>query len=148
MTAEHNSDRGLTPYTDPPTASRPSAPVPLSRLGSRSTITFTTDAATAVAVDRMTQRTSEQPDQDDSLDPGPSRRNLKRTRSSLSEGDDGDDGDNDGDDNDSEYLPHKRARLSRPATRGVRAVRKLFTHVVAALNTHYRVGTIDGISGQ
>lgn len=138
MTTDPTSNRGATPSSNPSPESRLYAPAPLSRsrASSRSTVTLPTDAETPVVMVRMTQRTRERPIEDVGSDPGPSRRNPKRRRIPGREGDDDDD-------DDDEYLPRKRAMLSRPATRGVHAVRRLFVPVVAALNAHYPTGTVN-----
>jgi hypothetical protein len=100
--------------------------IPLSRTSSRSTVTLATDAE-APTVGQRTKKTREQSIESAGSNPGPGRQKHKRARDPKSEGsDDSDDG---------EYLPRKRARLSRSSTRTIRAVRKLLSiHNVATSN--------------
>lgn len=85
-----------------------------------STVTLATDTETPIVVGRRTRQTREKPIEASHLDPGPSRRNAKRARSSGNEGGES----NDDDDGDDEYLPRKRAKLTRSATRSFRIVRR------------------------
>lgn len=62
--------------------------------------------------------------------PGPSTQRHKRARSPESEGSDDDD------DDDDEYLPRKRARVSRSSSRSIQAVRELSIYVITELNRY------------
>ncbi|KAF9642261.1 hypothetical protein BDM02DRAFT_3273532 [Thelephora ganbajun] len=103
------------PLVDIPPVLRPPAPTSLSRTSSRSTATLATDTEAPIVVGQRTQRTRGQ--EGASSNPGPSGQKSKRTRNSESEGSDGV-----GDD---EYLPRKRARLSRSSTRTVHATHSM-----------------------
>ena len=122
FSGESSSNHGETTSADIPPASQPSAPMPLSRASSRSTSTLATDTDTSIIAGQSTQQTREQ--EDTGLNPGPDTQKAKRARSPE---------DSDGDDDD-EYLPRKRARLSRSSTRSIRAVRKPLIHAVAPSN--------------
>lgn len=92
-----------------------------------STITLPTDTEAPIVAGSSTQQTCEQTD--DGVDPGPSARRLKRQRDLEGEWGDSDD---DGDD----YLPYKKAKLSRSSTRAIHAVWKSSIRTVASSNVH------------
>ena len=122
FSGELSSNHGKTTLVDIPPESQPSAPMPSSRTSSRSTSTPATDTDASIIAGQLTQQTREQ--EDTGLNPGPSTQKAKRARSPE---------DSDGDDDD-EYLPRKRARLSRSSTRSIRAVQKSLFNAVTPSN--------------
>lgn len=97
-----------------------------------STVTLPTDTEAPIITGPSTQQTYEQTDA--GLDPGPSARRPKRQRDLEGEWGGSDD---DGDD----YLPYKKAKLSRPSTRAIHAVWKSSIWTATAPNVHFVVQT-------